>query len=173
MKKIACLVLVFLALTACSVQEKMSPWIFTERIQETDKSISIDTENSYYENGNFVCYASYKDNVRLVFEISTDEHGNSDKISLACTQTDKTDEFVLCAMNVVEAYAPDDSADEVIKNVFLKRELSGKCVYYDTQWHSYAAVLSENGLYFSAESKKLIPQSEVEFSLKQNDIVEY
>lgn len=173
MKKIACLMLAFFILTSCSVQEKMSPWIFTERIQKTDKNISIDTDNSYFENGDYVFYASYADDVKFIFEISTDEHGNSDKISLACTQTDKTDEFVLCAMRTIEAYAPDDSADEVMQNLFSNKEPNDKCIYYDTQWYSYAAVLSEKGLFFSVESKKLIPQSEVEFSLKQNDIVEY
>lgn len=173
MKRIVALLLVFLTLTACSVQEKMSPMIFIERIGQTDKKLIIDTENLFFENKNLVCYAVYAQKTKLVFEISTDEHGNSDKISLACIQTDKAPDFILCAKSVFSVCSPDDDSDAVFKELFGSKELSDECRYYETQWHSYAAVLSENGLFFSIENKKLVPQSEVEFSLKQNDIVEY
>ena len=173
MKRIAALLPVFVTLTACSVQEKMSPWIFVERMRQTDKNLVIDTENSFFENEKMVCYAVYADKTKLVFEISTDEHGNSDKISLACVQTDKAADFVLCAKSIASVYSTEDDSDNVAKELFGTKELSDECRYYETQWRSYAAVLSENGLYFSVESKKLVPQTEVEFSLKQNDIVEY
>ena len=172
MKRIICAVAALVFLAACSVQENMSPQIFIERLQKNDSRFAVDTDNSFVDGG-FVYFVNYDNGLELVFEISTDEQGNSDKISLACIQTDKADEFIVCAEKTVEVYAPDDSADEVIKSLFSGRELNGEYVYYETLWHSYSAVLSENGLYFSALSKKLMPNSEVEFSLKQNDIVEY
>lgn len=171
MKRAVCILLSLLFLTACSVQEKFNPQIFIERIQKCNKNITV--ENTFYEDDVFVCFAVYNDNTDIVFEIETDEHENAKKISLACSQTDKADEFILCTNSIIDICAPDDDSGQVIKELFSERKLSNKFRYYETQWHSYSAVLSESGLYFSAESKKLVPQSEVEFSLKQNDIVVY
>lgn len=171
MKRITVVLLLLFILTACSVQEKVNPQIFIERVQNCDENITV--ENVFFEDDVFICFADYAQKANLVFEMATDEHENVKKINLACTQTDKAEEFIYCAESVVKTYAPEDDSAKVIKDLFSSKELSGKCIYYETQWHIYSAVLSENGLYFSSESKKLVPQSDVEFSLKENDIVTY
>lgn len=171
MKRAVCIFFSLLFLTACSVQEKVNPQIFIERIQKNNKNIAV--ENSFYEDAAFVCFAVYNGNTDIVFEIETDEQKNAKKISLACSQTDKADDFISCAECIIKTYAPDDDSGQVIKELFSQKEINGKFNYYETQWYSYSSVLSENGLYFSAEIKKLVPQTEVEFSLKQNDIVTY
>ncbi len=175
MKKLICFVftLSLFALSACSVQETVSPLIFINRVQKHDKNILFDVSNTFIENERHVFYTTYSGNSEIVFEISVNEQGDAEKINLACNQTDKIDSFVSCVQSVAETYAPDDDAKTVVSELFLSRELSDRCLYYDTQWHEYSAVLSEKGLFFSVESKKLVPRSDVEFSLKQNDIVTY
>ncbi len=173
MKKVAVVILLMIFLSSCTVQKKMSPWIFIERVEKNDKNIAFDTGNSFYENEDFVCYATYADMSGFCVEILTDESGNSKKISLACMQTDKTDKFISFSKSVIETYSPDDSADEVIKSLFGNKKINNVFAYHSTQWYDYSAILSENGFYFSVASKKLMPQSEVEFSLKPNDIIEY
>lgn len=173
MKRLVFLVVALLLLTACSVQETVSPQIYMDRIQKNDKNISFNSSDAFLENINYVCFVRYAQNADIMFEIAMNEQGSAKKINLACTQTDKIDLFVQCAQSAAETYAPDDDAQRVISELFKSREISDKCLYYDTQWHAYSAVLSENGLYFSVESKKLVPQSDVEMSLKQNDIVTY
>lgn len=173
MKRVLSLLFILLLLGACSVQEKVSPMIFMERIIKSDSNINADIDNAFYEKNNYICYAKYADKTDVVFETEADEHGNATKISLACIQTDKVDDFVNCSVNIVKTYAPDDSAQDVINNLFADRKFSDKCLYHETQWYLYSAVISEKGLFFSVENKKLNPTSKVEFSLKQNDIVEY
>ena len=83
MKRIICAVAALVFLAACSVQENMSPQIFIERLQKNDSRFAVDTDNSFVDGG-FVYFVNYDNGLELVFEISTDEQGNSDKISLAC-----------------------------------------------------------------------------------------
>lgn len=170
MKRTVFSVLLLLCLTACSVQENMSPELFFDRLQKFDSNISIN--NSFYDNENFICYMLYH-NADIIFEIQTDNEKNSIKINLACTDTDKINEFTDCAESVIKIYAPDDDINTVSKNLFDNKNINNNFTYYDTQWHSYSASLSDNGLYFSVSSKKLMPESEVGLTLKQNDIVEY
>lgn len=175
MKKILVMInLVLIAfLTACSVQEKVSPDIFIERLSERNENFVFDTENCFVEDKKYVFFAKYDIVIDTVFEITTDEQENAEKISLACVQTDKAESFISCTKKVIETYSPDDNADEIITALFDNTKLDEKNRYFETQWHSYSAALSKNGLFFSVKNKKLIEESSVEFSLKENDIVEY
>ncbi len=173
MKKIFCLISVLLILGSCSVQEKVSPMIFMKRIIKTDNNLNADIDSSFVEDNNYICFAKYAEKTDVVFEIKTDEGGNVKKISLACTQADKTDDFIDCVSSVIKTYAPDDDIQSVLSSILLTKNTSDNFSYHETQWYLYSSAVTENGLYFSVENKKLIPQSEVEFSLKQNDIVEY
>ncbi len=172
MKRIISVFILLILLSSCSVQENMSPHIFVGRLQKVDDSIVIDIDNMFSENGKYVCYGKYAQTADVVFQMTVNEQGSIKKISLACNQKDKADLFIECVKSVIDIYS-DDGSETVKNSLFVKKKISDECIYYDTQWYSYSAVLSENGLFFSAESKKLSPQSEVEFSLKPNDIVEY
>ncbi len=163
--------IVFLA--ACSVQEKVSPDIFVERLSAANESFVFETESCFIEENKSVFFAKYNNEIDTVFEITEDEQGNAEKISLACTQADKVEIFIACVKNVIETYSPDDSSDEILTDLFKKISTDGKNKYYETQWYSYSAVFSEEGLFFSIKNKKLISESSVEFSLKENDIIEY
>ena len=173
MKKIAFIIALAMFLSSCTVQEKMSPWIFIERVNKNDNNIIFDVNDSFYSNESFVCYASYNGKKGFCVEIPVDENGNSEKISLACADSDKTDEFVLFSKCIINTYSPDDSVDDVLNHLFENIEINNEFIHYETQWYDYSATFSEHGLYFSVESRKISPRSEVEFSLKPNDIVEY
>lgn len=170
MKRIVVSVLLILSLSACSVQENMSPELFFGRFEKYDNNISVNS--SFYENDSFVCYTLYH-NADIVFDIKTDNDKNSVKINLACTDTDKIKEFTDCAESVIRIYAPDDNVRDIIDNLFNPLKVNNEFRYFSTQWHTYAAVFSDSGLYFTVSSNKLMPESKVEYSLKQNDIIEY
>lgn len=170
MKRTIISILLILSLTACSTQEKMSPELFFKRFEKYDSNISIN--NSFYDKESYICYSLYH-NAEIIFEISTDSDNNSTKINLACTDTDKVNEFIDCAESIIIIYAPDDNPLNIIENLFISQKINNEFRYYDTQWYTYSSILSDNGLFFSVSGKKLTSQSEVEFSLKQNDIVEY
>lgn len=170
MKKLIFVLILPIILCSCSVQETVNPRILIERIVKNDENVKF--ENQFYEDDTYVSFAKYS-GIDVVFKFETDENENVKKINLACLNTGKVNGFINLIYTVINAYTPEDDTAQIINELFSERKLNGEFLYYETQWHSYSAVLSEKGLYFSVSCKKLIPESEVEFSLKPNDIVEY
>lgn len=173
MKKFLIVFIALLLLSSCSVQEKVSPGIFVERLCAADENAELDNDLSFGSGEVYTYYITYAQSLRLVAEMRSDGQGNVKKINLACNKTDKADLFMQCVKSVICVYSPEENPDEILKAVFPGKESDGTFFYHETQWYKYSAVLSENGLFFSTENKKVSPQSEVEFSLKPNDIVEY
>lgn len=173
MKRIFAVFVALFMLVSCSLQEKVNSEILTERLCETDKNILPDPELCFRQGDRSTFYFTYAESLFFVAELYSDGQGNVKKINLACDNTDKIDLFVQCVKSFEDVYVPDENSDEINAALFKEKKFSGKFSFYETQWYLYSAVLSENGLYFSIENKKLSPQTEVELSLKPNDIVEY
>ncbi len=173
MKKVFVLLFLCLFLVSCSLQAEVTPEIFVERLSKFDKNMMFDEFVSFSHENLHTYFFSYSDSVFPVLEIRTDERGNAEKISISCTQTDKLDLFLKCVEVIVSVYSPDETASQIIDALYSEKNENEEFSYYETQWYLYSAVISENGLFFSTENKKLSPQSEVELSLKANDIVEY
>lgn len=106
-------------------------------------------------------------------ETRADGQGNTEKINLACSCTDKIDLFAQCVRSIISVYAPDEDSGKIINGLFADKQLNSGILYYETKWYSYSARLSDDCLYFSVENRKLSPRNEVALSLKQNDIIEY
>ena len=173
MKRIALLILSLMLLASCSAQEKVNINILTGRLCEYDEFFVIDEALSFSEESSDTVFFEYGGENGFVMETRADGQGNTEKINLACSSTDKIDLFTQCVKSVISVYAPDEASDEIIKELFKKRGSDTGIGYYETKWYSYSAGLSGDCLYFSVENRKLSPRSEVELSLKQNDIVEY
>ncbi|MBE6821009.1 MAG: hypothetical protein E7516_08145 [Ruminococcaceae bacterium] len=173
MKKIALLLLSVIFLASCSVQEKVNVNLLTERLCQYDELFVINEFLSFsQENSNTVFFA-YGEEKGFVMETRADGQGNTEKINLACTCTDKIDLFTQCVKSVISVYAPDEDGSEIMNELFADKQLNSGMLYYETKWYSYSARLSDDCLYFSVENRKLSPRSEVALSLKQNDIIEY
>lgn len=170
MKRIVISIILIVCLCSCSVQENMSPELFLERFQKYDNNLSI--TDSFYQEDSYICFVRYH-NAEIIFYIFTDCNKNVKKINLACSETDMINEFTDCTESIIRIYSPDDNSEEIINNLFNPEITNSEFRYYNTQWHTYSAICSDNGIYFSVSDKKLAPESEVDFSLKQNDIVEY
>ncbi len=173
MRKIPIVFILIFMLSSCSLQEKVSPEIFIQRLCAEDENIMVDDSLCFNKNNVFTAYFSYADSADFVLETDVDGLGNAKKINLACAQTDKVVLFKKCVESVISVYSPDENTDEIIDSLFPEKESYGKFTYYETRWYVYSAVLSEKGLYFSSENKKLSPQNEEALSLKPNDIIEY
>ncbi len=157
-----------LILSSCSVQENMSPEIFFERLNKISPDIIYDNENNFIDKRRYLSYIKNKNSTEFLIEIATDEFNNAKKICLVCTATNKTDEFKIITENIINAYAPEDNASEIIGELF-----GIKWDYYDTQWYRYSSSSDKNCIFFSVESKKLSTESDAKLSLKQNDITQY
>ncbi len=173
MRKICFVFAVLFFISSCSAQEKVSPEIFVERLCAADENAKPDAELFFIDGEVYTYYISYAQTLNLVVEMNTDTQGNVKKINLACSETDKADMFIQCVKSVICVYSPDEDADKILNEIFPAENRDSTFLYCETQWYMYSAVVSENGLFFSTENKKVSPQSEVEFSLKPNDIVEY
>lgn len=170
MKKKLILPLVFLLLfSSCSVQEKMSPEIFMERLEKNFDRFEYENAEKYYENNNYVCYLNSDSADEFMIEIITDTNNNAVKICFAAFETDNGDEFVSAAQAIIKSFSANDDGAAVCKELFEKNGSSNDFSYYETQWYRYCASFIDSVIYFSAESKKLSPESEYELTLKQND----
>ena len=173
MKRILAVFITLFMLVSCSLQEKVSSEILTERLCKTDNNILPDSDLCFHQGDRSVFYFTYAELLFFVAELYSDGQGNIKQINLACDKTDKIDLFVQCVKSFENVYVPDENSDEINAVLFKEKKISGNFLFYETQWYLYSAVLSENGFYFSIENKKLSPQTAVELSLKPNDIVEY
>lgn len=173
MKRVVLLILSVTFLVSCSAQEKVNINLLTERLCEYDGLFVIDEALSFSEKNSDTVFFEYGGENGFVMETRADGQGNTEKINLACSRTDKIDLFTQCVKSVISVYAPDEDADKMIKELFENQEADAGIRYYETKWYSCSAGLSGECLYFSVENRKLSPRSEVELSLKQNDIIEY
>ncbi len=165
---IVCIAILFVS--ACSVQETMNPQIFLERLEKNAANLDFSSSESFYEDNSFVCFIKSTSGTDFMIELDTDISGNVQKISLACTKTDKANEFILCAESIIKTYAPEDNCNEILAGVFLNGKIDNGFMYHETQWHYYTSAAYASAIYFSAESKKLSREKNTEFTLKPNDI---
>ena len=173
MKKIVSLLLLITFLSSCSVQEKVNINLLTERLCQYDESFIINESLSFSQENYNTVFFSYGGEKDFVMETHADGQGNTKKINLACNSTDKIDLFSQCVKSIISVYAPDEDSGKITDELLKNKETGNGVIYYETKWYSYSARLSEGSIYFSVENRKLSPRSEVEFSLKQNDITEY
>ena len=168
MKKISVVaVLILFFLTACTVQETMNPDLFIERFTDQFPEFSVDAEQMFYENEKCVVFLNNQGGRRFAMEMTVDSADVVQKISLACAETDKADDFYNLAESVVKVYAPDEDFKTASKKLFCGKKYS----YYETQWYYYSFSESETGLIFCIENKRLSPEKEERLTLKENDIV--
>ncbi|MBR2868472.1 MAG: hypothetical protein IKB88_05345 [Clostridia bacterium] len=166
MKKILVLIPLFLFLSACSVQENVSPDLFVSRLEKTVRDAAIDSDGIFYENEKSVVYADYG-GCRFAIEMTCDSDGKVKKISLACNDTDKAECFYSFIKNIVSVYAPDEDCDRILQNLCCGKQFS----FYESQWYSYSFSSAVSGFYFGVENKKLAPAKDIGLTLKPNDIV--
>ncbi len=173
MKRIFVLFITVLFLASCSSQENMNGILLVERISEYDEQFDADESLLFTEGNVQTLFFTYGSENGFIMESRTDTQGNTEKINLACTCTDKIDLFFQCAGTLILVYAPGEDVKKISDELFRNKLLNGDLLYYETRWYVYSVRLSKECLYFSIENKKLSPQSDVDLSLKQNDIVDF
>lgn len=166
MKKTLLLVAaLLLLLTSCSVQSEVNPDLFIGRFAQAYPEFTVDTEQTFYENGKCVVFINNSAGRRFAVEMTVDEADRVQKISLACTEADKADEFRYLAECVSELYAPQEDFKEAANAVFEGKNYA----YRETQWYYYCFSKTETGLFFSIENKRLAPAKEERLTLKENE----
>lgn len=147
----------------------MSPEIFFGRLSEQTDVFDFKNSEIFYENSDYVCFVKDKIGTDHVFELSITDEGDINKISLACSNTDKAENFISYIREVINVYSPKENADEIIVSLTESGKIKTELNYYDTQWYSWCIYADKNGLYFSVTNKKFAVQSETALTLKPND----
>lgn len=159
MKKLFIIIFLMLILSSCSKQTNMNYDVFFERLNQdsiiTDKIINDNT---------VICFTSDG----FVLQLKNNSHGDIYNVSLTCKDLNKTDEFILFFESVLDVYAPEENADNIINELTCKDVVHT----YQSEWYSYQFVKTEAGMFLSVNNNKLKPESIPEFSLKQNEKIE-
>lgn len=171
--KIIPLFIAFILFSSCSVQEKMSPEIFVERLSKEYLLINSDSFNDFLSDNKYFCFLTNKNNTEFLIELNINDSNDITKIGLACTQVDKEKDFINLVESILNVYSKNASSKEIINNLFENGKLKKQITYYDTQWHLFTASADKNGLYFSITNKKLNPWEESLLSLKSNDRITF
>lgn len=154
-----------LLLTSCSTQSQVNPDLFIRRFSQTYSEFAVETEQMFYEEGKCVVFINNSSDTRFAAEMSVDEADRVQKISLACTDADKAEEFRYFAECVSRLYAPQEVFNAVSQNLFGGK----KYAYRETQWYYYCFSQTETGLFFSIENKRIAPAKEERLTLKENE----
>lgn len=166
MKKIVFIVVALMVLmTACSTQSEVNPDLFIGRFIEAYPEFTVNTEQMFYEDNKCVAFINNSAGRRFAAEMTVDDADRVQKISLACIEAEKAEEFYHLAECVSKLYAQQEDFDATAKKLF-----SGKnYAYHETQWYYYCFSETETGLFFSIESKRLAPAKEERLTLKENE----
>ena len=156
-------------MNACSVQERMNPEIFFERLFGISDEYMTESKEIYYENGKCICFINDIYGSELVYEFSLSDNKDIYKISFACNEADKAEKNIIYVKDIISVYAPQENADEIVESLTENGKPHKGFSYYDTQWYSWAVYFDENGFFFSVTNNKIIEKTTVEYSLKPND----
>lgn len=167
MKKIfyAFFPLVMLVLSSCSVQEKMNPHIFIQRLKDNYAEINIVNDEILFETENYFCFLIDKSNNKYVLQFETDSDGSIKKICLVAKKAVKTDNFNFVMESIIKTYSPSEDSNKIIDSLFIDDRN-----YFNTQWYRYSSLITEGNLFFSVENMKISTNTDAELSLKSNDI---
>lgn len=171
MRKIYLISLVFVLflLCGCSVQEKMNADMFFKRLSSQTADFDYENIEVFYEEKRCVCFIKDKYTSDFVFEFTANDIGDINKISFACNETDKAEDFVKYVKDIISVYSPDENTDEIISALTDNGKIISDYTYYETQWYYWSSFSDKNGLYFSVINKKLSEPVTVLYSLKPND----
>lgn len=175
MKKNFIFIMIFslVFLSACSVQEKMSPEIFLERLCEKSDIFSSESAEILYDETGCVCFIDDVYGTEYVFNFVMSDSGFIKKISFVCSEKDKAENYILCLKDMINVYSPDESTENVIRELTVNGKMKQGFTNYDTQWYLWSSYTDENGFFVSVINKKLTEVPTVELSLKPNDKVAF
>lgn len=170
MKKILLITAVFLfLLTGCSVQEKMNSSVFFDRMSEQTDAFDFLNSECFIDDSEYICFVKDKRGTEYLFCLSANKSGDIEKIGFSCNETEKAEVFIDYVKNIISVYAPDENREEIIGLLAENGKMKNGITFHQTKWYEYCLHSDTNGLYFSVTNKKLVPSSDVEFSLKVND----
>ncbi len=173
-KLVIALVFVSLMLTcACSVQENVSADIFFNRLSKNCTVLDFEGSEQFLKDNKHCCFVKDANGAEFAFEITVNESGDAQKISLACDITKIPTSLMKCIESVIKTYSPEDDIKEVFAALFENGKIKQGNAYHETQWRKYSCYAAENDFFFCVQNKKLIKETKVELSLKPNDRVDF
>lgn len=158
-------VAMLILLTSCSTQSEVNPDLFIRRLAEKHPEFTVDTEQMFYEDNKCVAFINNSAGRRFAAEMTVDEADRVQKISLACAEADKAEEFYYLAECVAKLYAPQEDFEAAANNLFIGKNYA----YHETQWYYYCFSQTETGFYFSIENKRLAPEKEERLTLRETE----
>ena len=172
---IAPLLLALTLLSACTVQDTMNPEIFARRLCKRENFTVTNETDMIFDGEKALCFAQSQAGTQVLFGLITRESGEITSVS-ACVdfsagKQKKTaaDDFIIACGECIAVFAPDDAqnSEDIYSALSLTDTLpEEKTAYHDTQWYRYTLIVTGTGAYFSVESKRAVPDSAVEYSLR-------
>ncbi len=168
MKKILPIItLFFLLFSACSIQEKVSPLIFVERLSESSEDLIFDYENSYYDGNNYIIFVKYKEIQNLTIVMQYLNNNVIKKISLSSPNSKNAYEVIALLISV---YSPIEDVEIINQNSVSNKD---DFLYFSGNEYTYSMFISEDTIYFEVFNNELNDYSVPELTLKQNDKTEF
>lgn len=167
-------VLLSLLFGGCTVQDEMNAEIFAERFCLSGGYTPVRNEMIFTAD-KALYYTKSESGTTVLLGMQTT---NNENVTSVCASVDFTlsnsrqqaySDFTRAVESCVCIYAPGDFAEYKLieKELLLEKGLAGDVTeYHDTQWYRYSLVVTEGSAYFSVESKRAVPDTGVEYSLK-------
>lgn len=162
--KIIPIIILLLFLSACSVQEKVSPEIFKSRIEKNYPEFVFENDG-YYLNDCFYVFACYNNN-DIAFKIGISENYIANKISLSFEKNESLKEISEIIRPVIEVFSPNEDGEIIIDELINTEE--GFYYSYGKEY-SYSLAVNEKNIYFEVFNNRLSNYTIPELTLKQND----
>ena len=169
MKKfsLAIFLLLILLLPSCTVQERVSPLIFIDRLNEISDDFNFISENSYYDDNVFISFLDFKDLKSIAIKMQLSDDNSIIKISLITINNSRAFELIKL---LIETYSPEEDSNVIFN------ELTGieKGFYYSFgNEYTYSVFKSDKDIYFEVFINSQSDYSVPDLTLKPNDKIEF
>lgn len=169
MKKISLAIslLLILLLPSCTVQERVSPLIFIDRLNEISADLNFISENSYYDDNVFISFLDFKDLKSIAIKMQLSDDNSIIKISLITINNSRAFELIKL---LIETYSPEEDSN-VIFNELTGTE-KGFCYSFGNEY-TYSVFKSDKEIYFEVFINSQSDYSVPDLTLKSNDKIKF
>lgn len=170
-KRFIAVLLLCLLLGGCTAQHEMNAEMFLSRLCKSKEYSYDELGGTPQKDGKAYAFVTNSKGARFAYGFDCDADGEVTKIGFN-TERRNAEGFLAAIADCCNIFAPDDADSFALmkESLGLSRGLPKTATeYYSSSWYLYSLVVTDATAYFAVESKRSLPDSSAEYTLRVNE----